>query len=296
MKQSPLLNGNAPASLKSKPAEISGVENLIRTMLKKHKTPFMLIRKSVLEKQFARFKKAFPEVMPYYAIKANPNPKIVRTFAELGASFDVASAAEMKAVLKHGVSPSRIIFANTIKSKEDLAAARRRGVRLMTFDNEAELYKIAESFPKAHVIIRIKVANRGSVVQLSLKFGAEPDQAFYLLRKAKSLGLAPKGVSFHVGSQSTNVENYLQALELTSNIFKEAKENGMPLKIVDIGGGFPIQHFDNEIGINFERMAAVIRKQMKLLFPKQVEFIAEPGRFCGPCGDPRDTGDRPGIP
>ena len=81
---------------KPKPVEISGVENLIRTMLKKHKTPFMLIRKSVLAKQFARFKKSFPEVTPYYAIKANPHPKIVKTFAELGASFDVASAAEIR--------------------------------------------------------------------------------------------------------------------------------------------------------------------------------------------------------
>ena len=281
-----IVNGSGPVPLlKPKPVDISGVENLIRTMMKKHKTPFMLIRKSVLEKQFARFAKAFPEVTPYYAIKANPHPKIVKTFAELGTSFDVASAAEMKSVLKHGVSPGCIIFANTIKSKEDLITARRRRVRLMTFDNEAELYKIAENFPKAHVIARIKVANRGSVVQLSLKFGAEPDQAFYLLQKAKNLGLVPKGVSFHVGSQSTNVENYLQALELTANIFREAKENDMPLKIVDIGGGFPIQHFDNEIGINFERMAAQIRKQMHALFSKQTEFIAEPGRFfAGPAG------------
>ena len=90
----PIPNGNGQTPLlKLKPAEISGVENLIRAMLGKHKTPFMLIRKSVLEKQFARFKKALPEVTPYYAIKANPNPKIVKTFAELGASFDVASAA-----------------------------------------------------------------------------------------------------------------------------------------------------------------------------------------------------------
>ena len=121
MKQ-PALNVITQTPLqKPKPAEISGVENLIRTMLKKHKTPFMLIRKSVLEKQFARFKKALPEVTPYYAIKANPHPKIVKTFAELGASFDVASAAEMKSVLRHGVSPGRIIFANTTtKSKRSL--------------------------------------------------------------------------------------------------------------------------------------------------------------------------------
>lgn len=287
MAQLPLLNGNGtvPAAIKPKSPDVSGTENLIRQMLKKHKTPFMIIRRSALERQFTRFQKALPEVTPYYAIKANPNPKIVKTFAELGASFDVASAAELKLVMKQGVPPSKIIFANTIKSKEDIATARRRRVRLMTFDNEAELYKISEVYPRAHVLLRLRVANRGSVVQLSLKFGAEPEQGFYLLRKAKSLGLVPLGVSFHVGSQSTNVENYLQALELTANIFREAKENGMPLQIVDLGGGFPIQHFDNEIGINFERMASQIRKQMKELFPKTVRFIAEPGRFfVGPAG------------
>ncbi|MDP8229781.1 MAG: type III PLP-dependent enzyme [Candidatus Gorgyraea atricola] len=265
--------------------EISGTENLIKAMLKKHGSPLMIIRKSVLEKQYTRFRKCLPDVTPYYAIKANPNPAIIKTFVKLGASFDVASAAEMKLVLRLGASPSKIIFANTIKSAEDIQAARRRRVRLMTFDNEPELYKIAKHYPKARVLVRIKVANEGSQVELSLKFGADPDQAFFLLRKAKTLGLVPAGVSFHVGSQAKNVENYLQALEISAKIFEEAKKNGLPLKILDIGGGFPIQHFDNELGINFERMASQIRRQKKELFSRNVKFIAEPGRFLvGPAG------------
>lgn len=264
--------------LKSK-QEIAGVENLIRAQMKKHKTPFMLIRRSVLDRQFARFRKALPEVAPYFAIKANPNPKIIKHFANLGASFDVASAWEMKEVLKQGASPSKVIFANTIKSVQDIITARRRRVRLMTFDNEAELYKISEHYPKAHVLLRLKVANQGSQVELSLKFGADAESALPLLKKAKGLGLIPKGISFHVGSQCKNTENYLQALEITSNIFDEAEEAGIPLRILDIGGGFPIPHFENEIGINFERMASQIRKELKRLFSKKVKFIAEPGRF-----------------
>ena len=265
--------------------DVGGVESLIRVMMKKHHTPFMLIWRSVLEKQYLRFRKSLPEVTPYYAIKANPYPDVIKTFIKLGASFDVASAAEMKQVLNLGASPSKVIFANTIKSAEDIEFARKRRVSLMTFDNEPELYKLAKHYPGAQVLVRIKVANRGSVVELSLKFGADSDQAVYLLRKAKTLGLVPTGVSFHVGSQSTNVENYLQALEITAGIFKEADENGLPLKIVDIGGGFPIQHFDNEVGINFERMASQIRPQIKVLFEKHVKIIAEPGRFLvGPAG------------
>lgn len=265
--------------------DISGTENLIRAMLKRHRSPLMIIRKSVLEKQYRRFRKCLPEVIPYYAIKANPHPGVIKTFVKLGACFDVASAVEMKQVLRLGASPSKIIFANTIKSSEDIEIARRRRVRLMTFDNEPELYKITKQFPRAHVLVRIKVANEGSQVELSLKFGADADQAFFLLRKAKALGLKPMGVSFHVGSQSKNVENYMQALEISAGIFREAKKNRLPLKIMDIGGGFPIQHFDNEMGINFERMAAQIRRQMKELFDRNVRFIAEPGRFLvGPAG------------
>ena len=269
---------------KSKP-DPSGVENLIRAMLKKHTTPFMILRKNVLEKQYKRFRKCLPEVIPYYAIKANPHPGVIKTFIKLGAGFDVASGNELKQVVKLGAHPAKVIFANTIKNVEDIVTARRRGVKLLTFDSEPELYKIAEHYPRAHVLARIKVENKGSQVELSLKFGADPDQAFYLLRKAKTLGLVPTGVSFHVGSQAKNVENYLQALELTAAIFEECEKYGLPLKMVDIGGGFPIQHFDNEFGINFERMAAEIRKQMKALFSRSVKFIAEPGRFLvGPAG------------
>ena len=280
----PLKPAASPKPSKAKP-DLSGVENLIRAMLKKHRTPFMLIRRSVLERQLQRFRKCLPEVTPYYAIKANPHPKIIKTFIKLGAGFDVASAWEMRQVLSLGGSRGKIIFANTVKSSEDIISARRRKVRMMTFDSEPELYKIAEHYPGAHVLLRIKVVNEGSVVNLSLKFGADPEIAHLMLRKARALGLVPTGISFHVGSQSTNVENYLQALEISANIFNEAKEHDVPLKIIDIGGGFPIQHFDNEIGVNFERMAVQIRKQIRLLFDKKLQFMAEPGRFLvGPAG------------
>ena len=273
-----------PKLLKSK-VELPVVENLIRAMLKKHRTPLMIIRKNVLERQFQLFRKCLPQVTPYYAIKANPHPDIIRAFIEMGASFDVASAWEMKQVLRLGAAPNRIIFANTIKSVDDLISARKSRARLMTFDSEPELYKISEHYPGAHVLLRIKVANHGSAVNLSLKFGADAENAFGLLRKAKSLGLVPLGISFHVGSQAKSVENYLQALEITSGIFSEAGRKGIPLKTVDLGGGFPIQHFEGGMGINFERMTSQIRKQIRKLFDEKIEFIAEPGRFLvGPAG------------
>lgn len=261
------------------------IENLIRRMLKKHSSPLMLIQEDALEKQYRAFRKALPEVAPYYAIKANPHPGIIKKFVGLGTGFDVASANEMNSVLELGASPDRIIFANTIKSIEDIKTANKKKVKFMTFDNEPELYKIAKYCPGARVLIRIKVANVGSIVELSLKFGADPEQTISMLKKARSMGLKPIGVSFHVGSQCTNAENYLQALDVSSAIFNEAKQAGLFLNVLDIGGGFPIKHFDKDGHIAFERMASQIRKRLKRLFDKNVKFIAEPGRFfAGPSG------------
>ncbi|OGX05198.1 MAG: hypothetical protein A3G87_06825 [Omnitrophica bacterium RIFCSPLOWO2_12_FULL_50_11] len=273
--------------MKSSEFSLNGraVENLIRQTLKKHPSPVMIIRRSVLLRQYRRFLTHLPQITPYYAIKANPHPEILKVFARLGAHFDVASAHEMNLVLSLGVPPHRLIFANTIKSIEDIQAAYRRRVRLMTFDNEPELYKIAKHAPGTRVLARIKVENVGSVVELSLKFGADPEHAVFLLRKAKSLGLRPEGVSFHVGSQCTRIENYVQALEISSAIFRETREEGLTLNVLDIGGGFPIRHFDHENHTCFELLARTVRKEAARLFDQKTRIIAEPGRFLvGPAG------------
>lgn len=262
-----------------------GIENIIRRAIKKHGSPLMLIRREILKKQYQLFKRHLPSVTPYYAIKANPNPEIIKEFVRHGSGFDVASAREMDLVLNLGASPEKVIFANTIKSNEDIASAHKRKVNLMTFDNEPELYKIAKFAPGAKVVVRIKVQNSGSVVELSLKFGADQDQAIFLLKKARSLGLQPVGVAFHVGSQCTNVENYFHALDICSVIFGEAKRVGLNLTLLDIGGGFPIRHFDNDNHMTFKDIATAIRPRIKKLFDKSVKLMAEPGRFfAGPAG------------
>jgi len=260
-------------------------QKVIRRSAKKHGTPLMLIERAVLRQQYERFCRHLANVTPYYAIKANPHPEIIKTFIKLGAGFDVASANEMKQVLELGADPKKIIFANTIKSNEDIAFAYKKKVRFMTFDNEAELYKMAKHCPGARVLVRIKVSNHGSTVELSLKFGADPEQAIFLLKKAKSLGLRPAGVAFHVGSQCVNADNYLQALDISAEIFNEAKKIGLDLDILDIGGGFPIRHFDDDDHLTYKEVAKQIRKKLRRLFDKKTQFIAEPGRFfAGPAG------------
>jgi len=256
----------------------------INALIKLHGTPLMVISREILSQEYNRFRRLLPRVRLFYAIKANPHPDIIRTFAELGGCFDCASENELRLVLAQGVAPDRIIFANTIKRPESLQFAAKAGIDFMTFDNEPELYKIARYAPGARVLARLKCSNLGSIVELSLKFGADEDQVVPMLAKARSLGLRPEGVSFHVGSQCTNFDNYQRAFEQTARIMTEARSRGLPFNVIDIGGGMPIKHFKTD-NVNIETFARQMRGELDRLFPRDVDIIAEPGRaLAGPAG------------
>ena len=249
----------------------------IQRLARSEGTPLVLVSRAALRSQLRRFRKALPRVVPYYAIKANSHPEILKTMVAEGASFDVASAAEMKAVLAAGAKPAEIIFANTVKSPEALKLAAARGVDLMTFDSEYELDKIAEYSPGARVLVRIAVPNIGSMVELGLKFGVDPSDAISLLIKAFKMGLRPAGVSFHVGSQCLRGENYIEALEITAIIARDAQLKQLPFEILDIGGGFPVLTTGEDDP--FDSMAEVVAGELDRLFEPHVRVIAEPGRF-----------------
>jgi len=256
----------------------------IHERVKKDGSPLVLISRSALKAQVARFRKALPRVTPYYAIKANSHRDILKVMVAEGTCFDVASIAEMDAVLEAGAKPSQIIFANTIKPVAALKEAGLRGVDLMTFDNECELDKIAEHAPGTRVLVRISVPNVGSIVELGLKFGVDPADAISLLIKAYKLGLRPVGVSFHVGSQCLRSENYSEALEIAAIIARDAHLKQLPFEILDIGGGFPIMQGADEED-PFDHMASVVSSELDRLFEPHIQVIAEPGRFfAGPAG------------
>jgi len=284
----PVLNEAqfVPVEVHKTPASImkQALPKRIRSLIKLHGTPLMVLDKSRLIEEYQRFNRLLPRVRLFYAIKSNPHPDVIKTFRDLGASYDVASEGEMRHVLNQGVPPERIIFANTIKRPEALEFCRRQKINFVTFDNEPELYKIAKHAPGCRVLARMKVSNLGSIVELSLKFGADQDQILPMLAKAKSLGLKPEGVSFHVGSQCTNFENYERAFEQAAHIMREARSRGIPFNIVDIGGGMPIRHFDSDT-TTIETFARQMRQELDRLFPKDIDIIAEPGRaLSGPSG------------
>lgn len=270
--------------MKQKNTNGRALEKQIKDLVKIHGTPLFVLSRAALIAQVEKFKRLLPRVTPFYAVKANSHPEIIKTFAKLGTGFDVASKYEMELVLNSGVSADRIIYANPVKLPDTMKYAMSKKVDLTVFDSEYELYKIAKNAPGARVLVRIKVPNVGSMVELSLKFGCDPSDAIPLLIKAHKLGLKPTGIAFHAGSQCTHIENYIEAFEIARIILQDAKLKQIPLSIVDIGGGMPIKHFDTDED-HFTKFAPRLNKEMDRIFDSTVRLIAEPGRaFAGPAG------------
>jgi ornithine decarboxylase len=246
---------------------------------------FFLCVVGVVERQHSRWVRQLPSVRPFYAVKCNPDPTLCRVLAGLGTGFDCASGEEMALVLNMGVSPADVIFANPIKNARDLKYAREQGVKKMTFDNEAELYKIKEAFPEAELVLRLLADDSGSKMKFGVKFGAPGVHVEPLLKTAKALGLKVIGTSFHIGSGCFDAQSYRKAIALSRGVYDTALKLGLPrFTLMDIGGGFPGNPVENERNGDvpaFEEMAEVIRDASAEHFPKElgVEIIGEPGRY-----------------
>jgi ornithine decarboxylase len=262
-------------------------KELLQALAGEHGTPIFVIDHERIRENYRLFREHLPGVQVYYAVKANSHPEIVKTLFEMGASFDVASMPEFMLVYENiRDMPDRerqdwiwdkIIYANTIKPVETLEALDRYKP-LVTFDNTEELGKIRRYAPSAGLVLRLRVPNTGSMVELSSKFGAHPGEAVDLIMEAFGMGLVVEGLSFHVGSQCTNFENYVQALQLSANIIREAEERaGKRIKILDIGGGFPVR-YNPEVKA-LKTLTRKLSSEIRRLFTPDTEILAEPGRF-----------------
>jgi ornithine decarboxylase len=255
-------------------------------LAKTHGTPLFVVDHAELRRNYASFRKHFPRVQVYYAVKVNSDPAIVETFYKAGGSFDVASMQEFHTVhqfiedlpkkARQDFIWDKIIYANPIKPTETLRELDQYRP-LVTYDNHEEVKKIAKHAPHAGLALRMRVPNTGSMVELSSKFGALPGEAVELIEYAHEHDLVVEGLSFHVGSQCTNPQNYIQALHLCAGVFAEAKSRGFELKLLDIGGGFPADYDDSVP--EFAGLAKSINHELDRLVPEPIEILAEPGRF-----------------
>jgi ornithine decarboxylase len=239
--------------------------------------PCLVVDLDVVRDNYCAFEKALPDSRIFYAVKANPAPEILRLLASLGSSFDTASVAEIEMALDAGATPDRISYGNTIKKERDVARAFDLGIRLFAVDSVEEVEKIARAAPEAHVFCRVLTDGEGAEWPLSRKFGCVPAMAIDVLRRAKALGLEAYGVSFHVGSQQTDLSAWDRALGDAKRVFATLAEEGIVLKMVNMGGGFPTRYLRDVPAA--EAYGQAIFSALRTHFGNNIpETIIEPGR------------------
>lgn len=236
--------------------------------------PFHLLDVGDIIRKYKTWLEKLPKVVPYYAVKCNPNPTVIKILAALGASFDCASKQEIITVMSNRVSSDRVVFANPVKTPGQLRYSKKVGVRKMTADNMNELKKIKDLFPEAKVIIRVRCDAAITKVHLGSKFGCNShSEALKLICGCRDLGLELVGFSFHVGSLCGEPAAMARGIRICRDLIEKSKFMGLSsARIIDIGGGFPS---DSTI---FEEFVKVVNDALLDLDP-DIEVISEPGRY-----------------
>ncbi|PWN53034.1 ornithine decarboxylase [Violaceomyces palustris] len=277
----PIFNGSFDHQLKT---VLAGID--VDECEANGENAFFVANLAEIYHQHLRWLRNLPRVVPFYAVKCNPDPYVLRLLAAMGTGFDCASNGEIQAVLNLGVSPSRIIYANPCKASSFVRHAAANNVGLTTFDNIDELYKMKKFHPTCKLVVRILTDDSKSACQLGLKFGAPLEVVPRLLEKARELELDVVGVSFHVGSGCYDPGAFSDAVNRARRAFQMGKDAGYTFDLLDVGGGFGHD--------NFETVANVLGPAIDEFFPdadfapggREVQgkpnglrIIAEPGRY-----------------
>jgi ornithine decarboxylase len=251
-------------------------------------TPSLILSPHRAVENFKTIQRAFPGANVGYAMKSNPHPSLLAALCRVeGSRFEVASKAEIQALLDLGVTGDRIFFSNPVKQPAHIEFAVRNGIRLFVYDSETEVEKLAQFNDPANpleVYVRMTVTHQGALWPLTHKFGVEPRRAVELLRLAKMRGLRPVGLAFHVGSQCIRPDTWADALRDVAPAWKMAREAGIELDMIDLGGGFPAR-YTGDVPAPSE-IADAIYAVMNECIPGARRVFLEPGRVV--CGDAAD--------
>lgn len=251
-------------------------EHVQRALEKGYSRPFLLVDSNIIRNKVRRFKAAMPQVRPHYAVKANPDPRVLRTLIEEDAGFEIASISELDLLLSLGVPASEIYYSNPMKSRAYLEYAASKGVEWYVLDSVEELRKIVSVKPDAKMYLRIDTPNIGSDWPLAGKFGTHGAEIEGIIKEAAVLKADLAGVTFHVGSQCRNPQNWRVGIERAKKVFASMLQAGLAPRLLNIGGGYPVRHMKPIPSI--EIIGEVVNAAIADL-PKYIRVIAEPGRY-----------------
>ncbi|MBI1301513.1 MAG: type III PLP-dependent enzyme [Alphaproteobacteria bacterium] len=253
---------------------------VLERLVKQHRPakPLYAIYKEVLKKAAADFTEAFPG-KALYAVKTNPDPSVIKALIAGGVSaFDVASLAEIKAVRVLSAK-AELHFMHPIKMPEDIHSAYfDYGVRNFVLDHEEELFKIMRETELAqdlNLTVRVSLPkNENALIDFSGKFGASYQDAVALLEKCRPVSKI-LGLSFHVGTQTTQAEQYAKAIAYCAKVIKAS---GVKVDSLNVGGGFPVAYEGDDQICSMQDCVDSIKSALSQHKLTDITLLSEPGR------------------
>jgi ornithine decarboxylase len=275
--------GKAVADVAWYGMEASARRGVVRSLAARQPaTPYLRLEVARAGDSFRELAAAFPGVAIHYAVKANPHPRLLASLHAAGCGFETASWAEVRAVMRAGADPAMVLFTHPVKPAKDIARARRAGVWRFAADSDSELYKIARYAPGSAVLLRVDTGTGTGTVGDQGKFGVQPAQAPELALLARSLGLTPYGLAFHVGSQTMDPGAWDGPIRQCAQIMADLDTCGIRFAMLDVGGGFPVR-YDTDPPPQADYAAAINEAAARLPYP--VKLACEPGRaIAAPAG------------
>ena len=267
-------NADEPQELD--PAQDPFSREAIEHLVSRYGSPLFIIDAERVRRQFRRLAAALPGVDLHYALKPLPHAVVINTLNAEGAFFDLATNGEVELVRRLGIVAERCIHTHPIKRDSDIRTALAFGVGRFVIDNPDELRKFVKFRTRASLLIRVSFRSPGAVVDLSRKFGCDPEMVGDLLRLAAELRIKIDGLSFHVGSQAADPAMIVHAIGVCRGLLQDAAAAGHEANLLDIGGGYPVDYLNRSLPI--EEFCAPIRAALQTL-PAAVRVIAEPGRY-----------------
>lgn len=243
------------------------------------KTPFLALSVNQVGQSYQKLKAALPRVKIHYAVKPNNHPAVINEIYRQGGNFDVCSLGEIKEVLKTGLKPATLVHSHPIKSMDELEGAVQAGLELFVVDNFEEVKKLNRiNGKKLKILIRFRInTNSKAVVNLQYKYGCTSAEVLPLAEQIRETGHEYYGLCFHIGSQCIYSENYVKAIRTAHRLINKLEDNGLVTKMLDIGGGFPIEYVEPvpEIEEFCKPINAALEKQIR----PDIKVICEPGRY-----------------
>jgi diaminopimelate decarboxylase len=267
--------------------ELCAEEVALTSIAESYGTPCYVYSSAALTEAFRQFDQGFSayDHLICYAVKANSNLSVLSTFARLGAGFDIVSGGELARVLAAGGDPGKIVFSGIGKTSAEMREALAIGILCFNVESESELVRLnqvaGELGKMAPVSIRVNPdvdAKTHPYISTGLKdnkFGVSYESAYGMYLKAAAMpNISVRGVDCHIGSQVTEIEPFIAALDRVLVLVDQLQDAGMVISHLDLGGGVGIRYRDE----NPPEIAHYAQALLARLAGRNFKLLLEPGR------------------